>query len=128
MGWLLAHIYVFPVRRYEVDPQAARTVLRRLADGHAVMIYPEGERTWDGRFQGARRGTVRLVLKAGVPVIPCRIEGAYDVWPRWDRRIRPGVVSVTFGKPLDLPKTTARSDRERALPDAIRLVERALSQ
>ena len=126
MGWLLAHIYVFPVRRFEVDPQAVRTVLRRLDRGHAVMIYPEGERTWDGRFQVARRGTVRVLLKAGVPVIPCRIDGAYEVWPRWDRKIQPGTVRVTFGRPLDLPTSSSRADRERALPMAIRMVEEAL--
>ncbi len=127
MGWFLAHIYVFPVRRYEVDPQAVRTVLRRLQAGHAVMIYPEGERSWDGRFQNARRGTVRLLLKAGVPVIPCRIHGSYEVWPRWDRRVQPATVRVTFGKPLPLPVPASRADRELALPAAIRLVEQALA-
>jgi 1-acyl-sn-glycerol-3-phosphate acyltransferase len=127
MARILAHIYVFPVRRYQIDPQAVRTVLRRLAHGHAVMIYVEGERTWDGRLQPPRRGVIRLLLKAGVPVIPCRIDGSYEVMPRWDSRIRPGTVSITFGPPMQFPKLDSRDARERALPDTMAAVKAALS-
>ena len=127
MARILAHIYVFPVRRYQIDAQAVRTVLRRLSHGHAVMIYVEGERTWDGRLQPPRRGVIRLLLKAGVPIIPCRIEGSYEVMPRWDSRIRPGTVHITFGPPMQFPRLDERADRERALPDAIAAVTAALS-
>jgi 1-acyl-sn-glycerol-3-phosphate acyltransferase len=127
MGWLLAHIYVFPVRRYQIDPQAVRTILRRLADGHAVMVYVEGERTWDGRLQPARLGVIRTLLKANVPVIPCRIDGSYDVWPRWDRKIKRGTVRVSFGPPLVLPHAHSRVERERVLPEALQMVTSALS-
>jgi 1-acyl-sn-glycerol-3-phosphate acyltransferase len=127
MGWLLAHIYVFPVRRYQIDPQAVRTILRRVAAGHAVMVYVEGERTWDGRLQPARLGAVRTILKANVPVIACRIDGSYDVWPRWDRKIKPATVHVRFGKPLQLPVTHNRAEREQAMPEALRIIRAALS-
>jgi len=127
MGWLISHIYVFPVRRYQIDPQAVRTVLRRLEAGHGIVIYVEGERTWDGRLQPPRLGTIRLLLKAGVPVIPCRIEGSYDVWPRWHKKMRPGTVRVSFGKPLPLPRLASRAEREQALPEALRMVHDALS-
>jgi 1-acyl-sn-glycerol-3-phosphate acyltransferase len=127
MGWLLGHIYVFPVRRYQVDPQAVRTVLRRLAGGHAVMVYVEGERSWDGRLQSPRLGILRLLMKAGVPVIPCRIDGSYDVWPRWDRKMKPGPVTLTFGKPLAIPPTSTRADRQRVMPQVLEMVRDALS-
>ncbi len=127
MARLLPHIYVFPVRRYQIDPQAVRTVLRRLGAGHGIMIYVEGERTWDGRLQPPRLGTIRLLLKAGVPVIPCRIEGSYDVWPRWHRKLHPGTVRVTFGTPLELPRASTHAEREHVLPEALRIVHDALS-
>jgi 1-acyl-sn-glycerol-3-phosphate acyltransferase len=127
MARLLPHIYVFPVRRYQIDPQAVRTVLRRLGAGHGIMIYVEGERTWDGRLQPPRLGTIRLLLKAGVPVIPCRIEGSYEVWPRWHRKVRPGIVRVSFGKPLPVPLASTRAERERLLPETLRIVHDALS-
>jgi 1-acyl-sn-glycerol-3-phosphate acyltransferase len=126
MARILAHIYVFPVRRYQIDAQAVRTVLRRLDAGHAVMIYVEGERSWDGRLQPSRRGVLRLLLKAGVPVIPCRIEGSYNVMPRWDRKIKPGTVRVTIGSPMVFPKVDKRAKRDRLLPEAQVSVQRAL--
>lgn len=101
--WGLPRIHGFPVRRYRTDPQSVRSALRHLREGRGVCIYPEGERSWDGTLQPLRRGTIRLMLRANVPVIPCGIEGMYDVWPRWSRRPRrPGRgngVTLRFGTP-----------------------------
>lgn len=109
---LLTQLYSFPVRRFEIDPQAVRHVLRRLRAGQGVAIYIEGERSWDGRLQRPRLGTVRLALKAGVPIIPCRVEGAYDAWPRWDRKIKRHRISIEFREPLNFPKLNSRAARE----------------
>ncbi|MFW5946873.1 MAG: lysophospholipid acyltransferase family protein, partial [Gemmatimonadota bacterium] len=118
VGALLKRLKSFPARRFEIDPQAVRMVLRHLQAGRAVGIYIEGERTWDGRLRAPRLGTLRLLLKAGVPVIPCGIAGAYDVWPRWSRRNRRGTVRIRIGEPIRLPALHDREAREKALPDA----------
>lgn len=126
MGWLMRAVKSFPVRRYQVDPQSVRMVLRRLEQGEPVGIYPEGERSWDGRLQEPRRGTIRLVLRAGVPIVPCTISGSYDVWPRWDRRVRRGHIRIDFGMPFRLPPAPDRAAREAALPAAISRIMGAL--
>ena len=118
IGPIMAHCYGFPVRRYQVDPQSVRWTLRLLGAGHPVAIYIEGERTWNGRLQAPRPGTVRLALKAGVPILPCAIAGAYDVWPRWDRQPRRGPICVRFGQTFSLPRLDRRRDREPFLPEA----------
>lgn len=118
MRWVMVSVKSFPVRRYEIDPQSVRMVLRRLEQGEPVGIYPEGERSWDGRLQEPRRGTVRLALRAGVPIVPCTIAGSYDVWPRWGRSVRPGNVRIDFGEPFRLPRIADRAGREAALPAA----------
>lgn len=110
--------YAFPVRRFQVDPQAVRYTLRRLREGDPVHIYIEGERTWDGSLQPPRPGTVRLALKAGVPILPCAIDGSYDAWPRWDRGLRKAPVRVAFGPTFMLPQLDDRQEREAALPEA----------
>ena len=109
---LMTQLYAFPVRRFEVDPQAARQVLRRLEQGNGVAIYIEGERSWDGELQSPRLGTVRLALKAGVPIIPCRVDGAYDAWPRWDRKIKRHRIQIEFREALRLPKLNTKAERE----------------
>ncbi len=117
VGWLMAtHLRSFPVRRYEIDPQAVRLVLRRLQEGKGVGIFIEGERSWDGRLQEPRLGTLRLLLKAGVPVIPCGVHGTYGVWPRWGRPRR-SHVRITFGEPLRFPKLDRRDEREALLDE-----------
>lgn len=115
---LLTQLYAFPVRRFEVDPQAVRQVLRRLRQGNGVVIYIEGERSWDGRLQPPRLGTVRVALKAGVPIVPVRIDGAYDAWPRWDRKIKRGRIRIEFRASFRLPQLDTRTEREAHLADA----------
>lgn len=115
MGWYMPRLNAFPVRRYQVDPQAVRMALRRLRQGQAVGVYVEGERSWDGRLQPARLGTLRLILKAGVPVVPCVIRGSYDVWPRWHRGLRRAPVRITFGAPMRFPRSDRREERNALL-------------
>lgn len=117
-GWLMRSLKAFPVRRYRIDPHAVRLVLRRLEAGHAVGIYVEGERSWDGKLQEPRRGTIRLALHAGVPIVPCTITGSYEVWPRWDRRFRRGPIHIHFGEPFRLPQIRNRADRDAAVDAA----------
>lgn len=116
IGWLMReHLLAFPVRRYQIDPQAVRVALRRLEAGRAVGVYVEGERSWDGKLQPPRLGALRLLLWAGVPVIPCAISGSYDVWPRWGSGLHRAPVRIAFGAPVPLPRLQDRRAREGAL-------------
>lgn len=124
--WLIPRLRGFPTRRYRVDPQAVRVALRRLSEGKGVSIYAEGERTWDGRVHPFRRGTVRLALRAGVPIIPCGISGSFDVWPRWAGRPRRADVTVRYGEPIHWKAHRDRGERERALPEAAAALEAAV--
>ena len=86
-------------------------------EGKVVGVYPEGERSWDGVLQPFRRGTVRLLLKVGVPIVPCGLEGSFDVWPRWGAGIRRADVTIRFGEPIHLGRHDDRRERERLLPE-----------
>lgn len=125
LGWLMKRLLSFPVRRWEIDPQAVRLMLRRLDHGDPVCVYIEGERSWDGRLQAPRLGTLRVLLKAGVPVVPVAIAGTYHVWPRWDRKVRRGNAAVVFGRPMRFPQSDDRAERNPLVPQtAERLMTR----
>lgn len=125
-GWLMPRLGAFPVRRFETDPQAVRMVMRYLAAGEGVLIFIEGERTWDSTLQQPRLGAVRLALKAGVPVIPCRVDGAYEAWPRWDRKVRRHRIRIEFRSPLWFPKLESKSAREPRVAEAADQIMSAL--
>ncbi|MEX2530313.1 MAG: lysophospholipid acyltransferase family protein [Gemmatimonadota bacterium] len=131
--WFIPRLCGFPVRRYRVDPQAVRVLLRLLEEGEGVCIYPEGERTWDGTMQPFRRGALRVLLRAGVPIVPVGISGTYDLWPRWASRPRPGFgprvkVGLRYGEPLCYGEIRDRSTRERLLPELERRLRTALQE
>jgi 1-acyl-sn-glycerol-3-phosphate acyltransferase len=128
MRRIMTHCFAYPVRRYRVDPQAVRTTLRRLRDGHSIHIYPEGERTWDGTLQHFRAGTIRLILKAGVPVVPCAIAGAYEAWPRWNRGIQLPPVCVRVGPPMTFPQLDSRDERAAAFNETEQQIVAAISR
>lgn len=127
LRWILPRIAAIPVRRYQTDAQAVRVALRRLGAGCAVGIFIEGERSWDGRLQDPKPGTVRLALKAGVPIILCAISGAYDASPRWAPRIQPGTVSIRFLPAIHFSAIHRRHEREAALGPATRRIMEAIA-
>lgn len=131
-GWrhLLLRLQAFPTRRYRVDPQAVRTALRVIGAGEGLGIFPEGERSWDGRSQALRRGAVRLMMASGATVVPCAVDGSYAVLPRWSHRAARGRrVTVRFGPPVDLREGAPETGKPRhGEGDAVTFASRRLSR
>ena len=73
----------------------------KLADHRInILVFPEGERSADGRLLPFQQGLGIMVRELGIPVVPVKIAGLERVFPRgtlWPRR---GLVTVTFGEPL----------------------------
>lgn len=101
--WVMRQLRVIPVRRHETDPSVVRNALRVLQAGEPVGIFVEGERTWDGRALPPKVGTVRFLVRAGVPIVPVRIRGSFEVLPRWDSHLQRHKVTLTVGRPFRLP-------------------------
>ena len=114
LGWLLPRIQVLPVDLGRGDLASMKRILSLLKAGNRVLIFPEGTRSPDGSLQGAEAGIGFIVAKGEVPVIPMRIFGAYDCWPRGANRPRPGRITVVAGPPVKLSSLSAElTSRER---------------
>jgi 1-acyl-sn-glycerol-3-phosphate acyltransferase len=73
-----------------------------LKDGGLFGIYPEGTRSPDGRMYRGHTGIARIVLEAGVPVLPVAMIGTDKVQPIGSRLPRLGhTIGVRVGPPLD---------------------------
>jgi 1-acyl-sn-glycerol-3-phosphate acyltransferase len=68
--------------------------------GYSFLVFPEGQRSWDGRLQPFRRGGFFLALEAGAPIVPVSIAGTFELMPRVSRRVRKGHVRIVFHEPI----------------------------
>ncbi|MFW9995067.1 MAG: lysophospholipid acyltransferase family protein [Candidatus Odinarchaeota archaeon] len=107
--WMFAwvrHAGAFPVdQRKGMAGKALQYSVELARDGSAVIIFPEGERTWRkrGLMQRGHPGAGYVAYDTRVPVIPTLILGTNNalrrgqILPRLHCRF-----FVKFGKPLDL--------------------------
>ena len=98
-NWVNRRMGGFPVRQGEGDIGAVREAIRRLQEGNALVLFPEGGRTWDGELQPIKPGVGLIVRKAGVPVLPAIIEGSHDAWKRGTKFWKQHPVRLRFGQP-----------------------------
>jgi 1-acyl-sn-glycerol-3-phosphate acyltransferase len=118
-GRFLRRLRAFPVDVESSDPRATREAIRLLQAGAALMIFPEGERSPDGRMGRFKPGGFRLAVALGVPVLPVTIAGAHEAWPPGRTLPRPGRITIIY-HPLERPDP-ALGPRTAAL----RLADRA---
>ncbi len=97
---LIESLNAFPIKRGTADMGAIRETLRRLKAGHLVVTFPEATRTHDGSVSELAPGIVLLARRAGVPVVPGMILGAFESWPRHAHFPRPRPIIVAYGEPL----------------------------
>ena len=99
-GQLIRAVGSHPVKRGVADSAALRTVLRVLRSGRPLLMFPEGTRTRDGSLGRFSPGVGAIAARAGVPVLPACIEGAFRCWPRMRALPMPARVAVAFGEPI----------------------------
>lgn len=77
----------------------------------ALIIFPEGTRTRSGTLGRFRSGVARLVAGTDIPVVPCYLSGAFEVWPKGQWLPRPGALRLFIGRPRTFADTSA-ADRD----------------
>jgi len=97
LGWILREVNAVPVDRDGGGGAGLKAILNRLQAGGAIILFPEGTRTRDGKLQPARSGIGLAVVKSDAPVVPVRVFGTREAWGRGQRIPRPNPVAVKFG-------------------------------
>ena len=85
---------------------------------YSFLIYPEGERSRDGKTLPFRRGGFFLALETGVPIVPVSIKGTYELMPRGQWLVRKGPVKITLHEPV--PVTDYTQDTKAELMEKVR--------
>ncbi|MCP4707210.1 MAG: 1-acyl-sn-glycerol-3-phosphate acyltransferase [Planctomycetes bacterium] len=102
----------FPIQRGQADIAAIRTVVNRLQQGRAMVLFPEGTRTRDGRISPLKSGFELISRRSGATTVPVVIDGAFETWPRTKKIFSMGQIKVIFGEPVtpEQIKTMNRQD------------------
>jgi 1-acyl-sn-glycerol-3-phosphate acyltransferase len=121
IGKMLYGCGQIPVNRGAKDAALSlKQAEEALAEGAAVIIYPEGTATRDPGLwpMVAKTGVARLALASGAPVIPVARWGTQNVLPYgskkpklWPRQ----TVRTVAGKPVDLSEWAGKQTSARAL-------------
>lgn len=111
-GAVIAALDAVPIDRDASMVAAMRAVIDRLRQGKAVVVYPEGSRTHDGRLGEFKPGFALMAKRADVPIVPVAIVGAFDCWPRSRRFPRPGRIRLEFGRVIPAAEVAACGDKE----------------
>ncbi|HVI06703.1 MAG TPA: lysophospholipid acyltransferase family protein, partial [Candidatus Binatia bacterium] len=113
--WALgvALLNLFPLPR-EAGFRKSFAYAAQAADrGFSVLVFPEGHHTTTGDLRPFRPGIGLLAANLGIPVLPMKIFGLYEVKQKGRKMARPFEIRVKIGRPIEidnglLPEAIAR--------------------
>jgi 1-acyl-sn-glycerol-3-phosphate acyltransferase len=88
LGQLVQPFHPVPIHRGQFD---------RVRRGEALLIFPEGKISTDGRLQPWHDGAAFLAYRSGVPIVPVGVRGTYRIWPLGTRLPHRGTIAVQIG-------------------------------
>ena len=88
--------------------------------GYSVLVFPEGRHTTDGNMIPFRAGIGLLTENLGIPVLPMRIDGLFEVKQAGKKFAKPWTISVRIGEPIRFP---AGTDAQKIAADLQKTVE-----
>lgn len=118
-GLLISSLNSIPLERQGFDSKGVRQAVECLKNGGLLLVFPEGTRTFNGEIGPIKTGVRLLARRAGVPIIPALVTGAYQVWSRHTTlpaRFHP--VRVAYGKPLFLEDKMSSERIEKSIYQA----------
>jgi 1-acyl-sn-glycerol-3-phosphate acyltransferase len=122
IGWAIRRVGQIPVRRGAGEWRTIEEAAAAVRGGSLVGVSAEGT-VGDGRAMlPVQKGTARIALAAGSPVIPVGLWGTQERWaktgPTFGLPLRPRL-SIVFGPPIESEGDPRSRQDVRALTDRI---------
>ena len=112
MGWALKRSRQVPMDR--TNPRKGLAGLRQasalLKKGVSIVVFPEGTRTADGQIGNFKATLFILPIRAGVPVVPLRVDGTFEALKRGSILLNPVPFKLIFYDPIP---PGSSNDRDR---------------
>jgi long-chain acyl-CoA synthetase len=124
LGYWLATILfnVFPLPQLSGFRESFRFAGESADRGYSVLIFPEGEvnNSEDGRMAPFRSGIGLLAENLGLPIIPMRLDGVWQMKRKRRRLAHIGEITVRIGAPFCFPTGTSPDEIARRLESLAR--------
>ncbi|MGE5849702.1 MAG: AMP-binding protein, partial [Candidatus Methylomirabilota bacterium] len=104
LAWWGRGVRVIPVDMDNYLMRALQASALVLKQGKVLCVFPEGERSVDGKVRPFLKGVGILVRELKIPVLPAHISGSFEAWPRGQSLPRLHRIRVRFGS-MAMPGT-----------------------
>ena len=100
-AWLIDMLDAIPLEINGIGFAGIKESLKRLRNGEIILVFPEGERSWDGKIAPFRQGSLVLAQRTKSAIFPVALCGCYEAFPRTRKYPKLwGRIRVVHGKPL----------------------------
>jgi len=116
-----------------IDPdtnllRAMRAGVAGLSAQKILTIYPEGQRSFDGKLHTFKKGAAILASELSLPIVPVALDGTYRIWPRYSKRFKLAKIRIAFGEPLDAQQVTEGATGEAAYEKLTQVLQQRIQQ
>ena len=121
--WLATLLFnIFPLPRLSGFRESFRFAGESVDRGYSVLVFPEGEvnNSEDGRIAPFQSGIGLLAENLGVPIIPMRLDGVWQMKQEGRRLAHIGEIIVRIGAPVSFPSGTSSEEIARRLEALVR--------
>lgn len=91
-----------------------------LKQGYSMSIFPEGTRSRGEAMGEFKAGSLRIAIKANVPIVPVTIKGSYKLMEQNGFIIKPAEVEVIISEPIETLGLT--KEQTNGLNEAVRSI------
>lgn len=115
LRWLGKHLNFIFIDRFNLDMKAMREIMRRMNEGQALVIAPEGTRSRTEQLAAGKPGVAYLAARYDWPIVPVALSGTEDrVIISNLKRLRKSQIKLQAGEMFHLPPIP-REGRDEAL-------------
>jgi 1-acyl-sn-glycerol-3-phosphate acyltransferase len=93
-------------RNKEAGMRSIEAGAASLRAGNSFLIFPEGTRSRTADLLPFKKGGFIMAIKAQAPIVPIAVQGARDAMRKGSAFIRPVVVSIRVGEPIETTGVT----------------------
>jgi 1-acyl-sn-glycerol-3-phosphate acyltransferase len=101
-----------PIDRERGAIGGIRITLELLKNGNAVLVFPEGSRTPDGKVHPLLPGFCLLARRSGATIVPVAIDGAFNALPRGSHFARPATIRLAFCEAIAKQQAKSLTDEQ----------------